>query len=71
MVLQKELVVQHLDLLSEAGDCHTRPSMNIHGIKASPPQSHTSSDKVTPTPTSPHLLIETLSMGKIFKHMSL
>lgn len=34
VVLEKELVVVLLDLLAEDGDCPTKPSMNISGLKA-------------------------------------
>ena len=49
--------------------CHTGP-LWIGELKAHP-QRHASSNKATPTPRKPHLLIALLPMGRAFKYRSL
>jgi hypothetical protein len=58
MVLQKELRGLHLDVKpAEGGNVLYWVWLEYMGPQSLPPQWYTSSNKVTPTPTRPHLLI--------------
>ena len=54
--LQRELRVLHLGLQAAYRECDTRPGLNP------PPVTHFS-NKATPTPTRPYLLIVSFSMS--------
>jgi hypothetical protein len=70
MVLE-ELRILHLD--SQAADVTATPFITWVSMisQGPPPQRHTSSNKSTPTPSRPHLLIVPLLRGQAFKYMNL
>jgi hypothetical protein len=78
MVLEKELRVLFLiHKQQKVSMWHTRGSLSIGNSKACQPhppqwpQWHTSSNKAIFTPTKPRHLMVPLSIGQVFKHMSL
>jgi hypothetical protein len=84
MVQEKELRVLHLEWQAVGSDRDTLARLEHLRPQSPPPsdtlpptrphllqQGHTYSNKATPIPTRPHLLVVPLPMDQEFKHMSL
>ena len=67
MVLEKELRVLHLHPKAAEGDCPQAARMRVSRPTPIVTFRDISSNKVTPTPTRPHLLIVLLPGPSIFK----